>query len=269
MLFDYHVHTNCSHDAFYTPREQLEAAAKLGITELCFTDHIDFDTPNAHIIMPPADLTYLKQQLLGIYPEYKGITVKIGAEISLGNAECARLAGEYIAPHDLDFTIGSVHTVQGVDTYYHEYFAGKTKQDAYFAYLQTIFDSITHCDFMCVLGHYDFVAKYAPFEERKMTLSVSKELFEGIFDNLIKRGKGIEINTSAWGNDPSWGLDILKLYRELGGEYVTIGSDAHKPERVGRRLLEAVTLARTAGIRYVATFDKMVPQFHSVEELEI
>lgn len=263
-MFDYHVHTNCSHDGSYAPVEQLEAAVRCGVTELCFTDHVDFDNPAMAQLMPPADLGKLKNKLEGITPIYKGVRVKIGAEVGLGNLASSAKAWEYIKPHDLDFIIGSVHVVKGFDVYFPEYFIGKTKQSAYIGYLETILNCIKHCDFMCVLGHYDFVTKYAPFSDRRMSLSISKELFEAIFKSLIERGKGIEINTSAWRDEPAWGNDVLKMYAELGGEFVTTGSDAHRPSAVARRLDEAEKMAVCAGIKYLATYDALVPKLHPI-----
>lgn len=263
-MFDYHVHTNCSHDSSYTPIEQLDAAAKSGVTEICFTDHVDFDNPATAELMPPADLSRLKAQLEGIAPIYKDVRIKIGAEVGLGDIESCTKAWEHVKPHGLDFIIGSVHVVKGFDVYFPEYFIGKTKQAAYIGYLETILNSIKHCDFMCVLGHYDFVTKYAPFSDRRMSLSISKELFEAIFKSLIERGRGIEINSSAWRDEPAWGSDVLKLYAELGGEFVTTGSDAHRPSAVARRLDEAEKMAAQAGIKYLATYSALTPKLHPI-----
>lgn len=262
--YDYHVHTCYSHDGAYSAVEQLEAAAKAGIAELCFTDHVDFDVREAALPHSLADINALRRDLDVLGSSYNGVIVKLGAEISLADKEAAELSKEYVMPASPDFIIGSVHTVDNIDTYFPEYFVGKTKQTAYYAYLDTILKGIIGCDIMSVLGHYDFVAKYSPFQNRRMTLDISLELFTEIFKILIAEGKGIEINTSAWRDEPSWGLDILKLYRSMGGEYVTTGSDAHRPEKIGNRLDEALDLAVQAGIPYIATFDRLLPRFHRI-----
>ena len=70
------------------------------------------------------------------------------------------------------------------------------------------------------------------------------------------------INTASWKGGGAWGLEILRRYRARGGEFVTVGSDAHAPARVGSRIPEAIELARAAGIPYLATFDKMRPVLH-------
>lgn len=261
-MIDYHVHTNYSADASATLAEQLEAAAERGLSEICFTDHVDFD--NGDKSMQPSDLGALREQLRPYGGFYKGVRIRRGAEVGLNDAHCAAQAKEYIAPHELDFVIGSIHVVNGFDVYYPEYYIGKTKQDAYLSYLQTILRGIKTCEYMSILGHYDFIAKYSPYEDRRMTLDVSKELFSEIFTYLIQNGKGIEINTSAWWDEPRWGEDILKLYRALGGEFITTGSDAHRSDRVAKRIKDAEELAAATGIPFIATFEKMKPVLHPI-----
>ena len=115
-MIDYHVHTNYSADASATVTEQLEAAAERGLSEICFTDHVDFD--NGDKSMQPSDLGALREQLLPYNGLYKGVRIRRGAEVALNDWNCAEKARQYIAPHDLDFVIGSIHVVGGFDVYY-------------------------------------------------------------------------------------------------------------------------------------------------------
>ena len=265
-MIDYHVHTLFSGDSSAKPEDQLAAAAEKGIREICFTDHVDFDNPAQNFA--PADLAARHESLKkygGYYKINDGRTVRFkeGAEISLAVfSECLEKTLAYLAPHELDFIIGSVHCVDFQDVYYPEYHAGKKKAEAYLPYLDTILASLPDYGFISILGHYDFVAKFAPYEDRSMRLDLSPEIrdrFEAIFKTVVRMGKGIEINTAGWRDAPHWGLDILKLYRECGGEYVTFASDAHRPDKVGSRLDEARELALAAGIPYYATFERMQP----------
>ena len=93
-----------------------------------------------------------------------------------------------------------------------------------------------------------------------------KGALEAVFKAVLGMGKGIEINTAAWRDGPRWGLDVLKLYRSLGGEFVTFGSDAHRSAALGNRLNEARELAIEAGIPYFATFSDLEPTFHPIEK---
>lgn len=270
-MIDYHVHTMFSGDASVPPEDQLAAASEKGIEEICFTDHVDFDNPGQNFA--PADLS-LRHELLekygGQYRKIGGSTVRFkeGAEISFAVfPECLEKTLAYLAPHELDFIIGSVHSVGFQDVYYPVYHEGKTKAESYLPYLDTILQCLPDYGFISVLGHYDFVAKYAPYEDRSMRLDISSEIrdrFEAIFKTVVRMGKGIEINTAAWRDAPHWGLDLLKLYRVCGGEFVTFASDAHRSSAVGNRLDEAVELALAAGIPYYATFEKMKPTFFKI-----
>ena len=270
-MIDYHVHTRFSGDSAAEPADQLEAAAALGISEVCFTDHVDFDNPAQNFA--PADLAARGRMLAGFGGQYKGVKIRQGAEISLAKqAVCLEKTLAYLAPHKLDFIIGSVHCVDTpdgmADVYYPEYHAGKAREAAYLAYLETILACLPEYGFISVLGHYDFVAKNAPYPDRAMRADLSPEIgraFEEVFRTVVRMGKGIEINTAAWRGDPHWGLDVLRLYRAAGGEFVTFGSDAHRPSAVGNRLGEARALAAEAGIPYYAVFTEMKPAFRRID----
>ena len=259
MLFDYHVHTCYSADSDTPVIDQLRAAQSAGITHLCFTDHVDFDGSG----MPPADIASRNREIDSLRPLFPDIDISLGMEIGMRDRAASDAAHAYAVGCHLDFIIGSVHMVDGVDAYYPEYFAGKSREQAYRAYVEKALECIRATDFS-VMGHYDFCAKHSPYAERAMLYSFAPDAFDGIFRELISRGKAPEVNTSAWLDDPAWGLDMLRRYRELGGEYVTTGSDAHRPNRVGKRLCEALDMIRAAGIPYVATFKDMQPVIHRV-----
>lgn len=264
-MFDYHVHTCYSQDADVPLSAQLDAAVRAGFKEICFTDHVDFDLiADGKPFYPPADLNALKEELKAIAPLYPSVKVKRGAEVSFCDKRCAEAAKDYIKNADLDFVIGSLHVIDGVDTYTHEFYVGKTKEQAYRLYLSTLANVIRTNSYFCAMGHYDFVTKYAPYPDRSLSYSFAPDLFDAIFTYLIQNGKTLELNTSAWLNGPNWGLDVYKRFSELGGEFVTVGSDAHRSSRVGARFDEAYELLRAAGIRYVATYDKMKPTMHRI-----
>ena len=104
---------------------------------------------------------------------------------------------------------------------------------------------------------YDKAGTY-PFEKLKPLLTE-------ILRTVIADGKGIEINTSSqrYGlTDLTPSRDILKLYRELGGRILTIGSDSHKPEHLGAYIDETKQELKMLGFKEFCTFDKMKPVYH-------
>ncbi|MEA4970825.1 MAG: histidinol-phosphatase HisJ family protein [Candidatus Pelethousia sp.] len=260
FLTDYHVHSDYSADSTASLRAQLEAARAAGVVQLCFTDHVDFDDSG----MPPADLAARDAAIEALRADFPDITIRRGAEVSLKNEAVAAAALAHCKGRDLDFVIASLHIVDGVDAYYPEFFQGATQEAVYARYLDFAAQALPANPVFSVLGHYDFCAKFAPYAERAVRYAHAASAFDSLFRYMAQSGKGMEINTSAWRDGPAWGLDVLCRYRELGGEFITTGSDAHLPDRVGKRLGEALELARAAGIPYVATFERMEPTFHKL-----
>ncbi len=260
FLMDYHLHCEYSADSSAPLRAQLEAARGAGIAELCFTDHVDYDG----LGLDPADLAARDAEIENLRPDFPDIVIRRGAEVGLKGEAAAAGAYAHCLDRKLDFIIASLHAVDGLDAYYPSYYEGYSQAENYARYLEGIAHCLPTNSYFSVLGHYDFCAKYAPYGDRALRYSHAPEALDTIFRHLIQTGKGMEVNASAWKEGPAWGLDILRRYRELGGEFVTIGSDAHKPGQVGRRLGEALELARAAGIPYIATFTAMEPVFHKL-----
>ncbi|MBQ7114329.1 MAG: histidinol-phosphatase HisJ family protein [Clostridia bacterium] len=256
---DYHMHSHHSFDAHFPVRDMAEAAVRAGLEEICFTNHIDFEDPE--YADRPADLAAQKQEIDAAAAALP-ITILHGAEIGLSPDQAiSDTSYNYIKDAGLDFIIGSVHMVAGQNTYVPPYFEHRSREEAYTAYVAEIGRAIRTLPCACTLGHYDFVTKRAPYENRPLRYQDAPDAFDSLLRYLAQNGKAMEINTSAWWDEPAWGLDVLRRFRELGGEYVTFGSDAHKPENVGRRLEEARALAKEAGIRYTARFRQLKPEF--------
>lgn len=260
-MLDYHVHSRHSFDASFSVEEMARAAKNAGISELCITDHVDFDDKSA----TPCNMLMQRREVNSVLVD--GVTIRRGAEVGMKDDLTAKSAWQHIKDADLDFIIGSVHMVDGENVYYPEYHNTRTRKAAYSAYLQTILKGMSACRYFSVLGHYDFVCKYSPYEKRGMDYSSFADELDAIFAFLVSNGKGMEINTASWQNDPAWGLEILTRYRVLGGEYVTLGSDAHKPERVGARLREAALMAKEAGIKYVASYKNLKPTMLPIDSI--
>lgn len=261
MFFDYHTHSHYSFDGEEAAADMVAAASARGIEEICFTDHVDFDFPGRRHL---PDFPSRRRELEALGRRYPLMAIRHGAEVSLGDEACAEAAWAALRDVELDFVIGSVHVVDGVDVWADRYYEGQNKAEAYRRYLEAVARMLPAFPHFHVLGHYDFVAKYAPYPDRSVTLEDAPDAFEEIFRFLIGNGKAMEINTASWQEDAPWGMDVLRRYRELGGEYVTVGSDTHGTERVGARIGEAMELARAAGIRYVAAFQNGEPRMHKL-----
>ncbi|MBQ9930799.1 MAG: histidinol-phosphatase HisJ family protein [Firmicutes bacterium] len=264
-MFDYHTHTFFSDDANIPMDEMIEAACKAGITEMAITDHYD-------PLYPDPDYTFLldfeayQKALEKAQATFKDrITIVKGMELGLQShalEECSRAANAY--PYD--FIIGSFHCAQGFDLYRRDLlFKDRTVEEVYIGFYTYMKDCLARFEDFNVVGHFNIIDRYSPEIAKD---SLTKELREDILRNLAERGKGIEINTSSYrykmGRRTTPTLDILKTFKKVGGEVITIGSDAHYPEHVGDHHADAVALAKEAGFRYVATFRERKPSFTAV-----
>lgn len=259
-MFDFHLHTHVSFDGRDTARNMAQAALKAGLAEICFTDHMDYDplNPDHHLNFEIADNN---KEYDGL--EIPGLTIRRGFEFGMlpDNAAQFRLD---ICRREWDFVIGSVHFVDGLDVYYPAYWEGKTP---YHAILQSFDETLTcvrNHDEFDVLGHLTYLGKCRANPEKMPILYKDyREVTDEIFKVLVEKGKGIECNTS--GLDRCNALlpdaEYLRRFKELGGEIVTVGSDAHHADRVGQYCRETADLVKDI-FGYVCTFAGRKPQFH-------
>ena len=134
-------------------------------------------------------------------------------------------------------------------------------------YFLSILRNIQEYDQFQVYGHLDYIVRYAPEKDRYYNPLQYHEVCEKILRHLIEHGKGIEINTSGYKSGlkfPNPHPDLLKLYRRLGGEIITFGSDAHFPEYVGYESKKACDLLKDCGFSYYTTFKNQIPEFHKL-----
>ena len=268
MLVDAHIHTKYSFDAGTTMANALRAAKEAGLDGICITEHVDCDETLQMEGYHPANVEEYFFAYHDTRMRQQQPFVRLGLEIAVKDAASDALTRQLIGDRQPDFLIGSCHNTDVGDPYEEEYYRGRNREEAYGIYLENILRRIQSCDWFHVLGHYDYVAKHAPYRQRAVTCGDGPALLDEIFRTLIRRGQGMEVNTSAQRDpdQPLWGFDILRRYVELGGEYVTFGSDAHFPHMIGFRLKEAKELAREAGVRYQAVFREGKPQFFPLSE---
>ena len=261
-MFDYHVHSSVSFDSDTSAKDIAAAAARAGLREICFTDHWDY-------LPSPTD----KHDLFSL-DEYHaaydnlqvdGLTVRRGIEIGLNNWNMANCR-ELLEQNDFDFVIGSVHYADGHDPHYKEYWDGKTVEQAYMRYLEAELECVRlHKDFD-VLGHLTYVCKSPnnPFHA-PLPYVDCREIADEIMREVIRNGKGIEINTSGVdkGVDLIPSIDYVRRFKELGGEIITVGSDSHDDLRIGQYCNETIALLKDI-FGYVCTFEKRKPVFHKL-----
>ena len=171
---------------------------------------------------------------------------------------------EVVNHYQFDQVICSSHVVDGIDLYYKDFYVGKEEQEAYLAYFTSILENLDGFTDFDVYGHIDYVVRYGPNTNKYYSYEAYKDVLDAILQKLVSLGKGIEINTGGFKyglGHPNPTEDILKRYRELGGEIITIGADAHEPKYVGYAFEKVTPILINAGFRYFTVFQERKPVF--------
>lgn len=261
-MYDFHMHSRVSFDGHDTGAQMAQAAVAAGLKEICFTDHRDFLRKEQQQTML-FDLDAYSAEYDHL--EVPGLTIRRGVEYGLYSDNQERMKRE-LKQRDYDFVLGSIHFVDDLDVYFGEYWQGKTVFQAQRRYFETMLECVrVHEDFD-VLSHMTYLHKGAgspvktplPYEDHR-------EIIDEILRLLAAKGKGLELNTS--GMDRCGGFlptpDYFRRFKELGGEIVTIGSDAHRADRVGQYSREACAVLKDI-FGYVCTFQGRQPIFHKL-----
>jgi histidinol-phosphatase (PHP family) len=263
-MFDYHIHSNWSFDAEDSVESIIKEAAQAGLSEICFTEHIEPGQPYGFKWDGFIDFASYANEIQKLRAKYPEIEIRTGLELGLTKDTLAQTR-KYAAGLNLDFIIASQHIVQGFDPYFPEYFKGKSKRESEEIYLQTLLSCLRGFELYSVVGHIGYVSKNSPFHT-PLCYEDYPDLIDEILREAITTGHGIEVNTSSYGKhgDPMPTPNIIRRYLHLGGEIITIGSDAHLKERVGGNFADALELLRSLGAKYICTFQNLKPVFHPI-----
>lgn len=270
MLWDTHMHSQYSGDSDATQEDMLSAARKKGLSGICFTDHLDIDYPNepeAFLLDLPnysASIQALQHKLNTSRKENDAdFFLCMGIELGL-QPHLASLHADILSQYPFDFVIGSSHVVHGFDPYYPPFWENHSEKEGYLEYFESILENIAAFDGFDVYGHIDYVVRYGPHKNQFYTYEQYADVIDEILRQLIAHGKGIEINTGGFKyglGHPNPTEEIIARYRELGGEIITIGADAHKPEHVAFDFEKVPNILKAAGFSYFTVFKNRKPEF--------
>jgi len=254
MISDYHLHTEFSGDSEAPPEAMVEQAIKLGMKSMCFTDHVDFDIPSTQFMI---DENAYFEKMQALQAQYRDqIDINIGVELGL-QPHLAERHHEYVNQYPFDFIIGSLHIVDGKDPYYPEVFKGKEDSKVYRAYFEQFLENLKAFSEFQTVGHIDYVVRYGNHKAEQYSYEVYADILDKILHEIIDKGLGIEINTAgikAGLGFPNPHPDVIRRYKELGGEIITFGSDAHVPEYIGYEFEQMRQMLLGMGFKYYAEF---------------
>ena len=265
---DCHVHTNISHDGISSISTYLEHATSMGVDEITFTEHYD-DYTGIDTNLKTLDISNYYKQYLS-YKNDNLIKTNFGIEIGL-QPDITNSVTELVSSYPFDFVIGSSHITCKKDIAMDKtFFEGYSRKDSYLRYFKEVLENIKLYDEFDVYGHLDYIVRYGGFSSKKIEYSEFKEILDEILINLIKKDKGIELNTSGirYGlGGPHPNIEILKRYKELGGKIITVGSDAHKINDLAKDFDLAFEMLKIVGFKEVAIYHQRNPDFIKINKL--
>lgn len=263
MISDFHLHSDFSGDSEAAPEAMIRQAIRQGMPSMCFTDHYDIDYPDDPELFL-FDIDQYMETMKRLQEQYKNqIDIRIGIELGL-QKHLAKECREITTRYPFDFIIGSSHVVNHMDPYYPEYFEGRDEADCYEEYFASILENLSVFTDFDVYGHIDYIVRYGPNKNRYYSYEAYRNTLDKILTVCIRSEIGVEMNTGGL----AYGLghtnphpDILRRYRELGGEIITVGSDAHAPERLAYDFHKTKELLKACGFRYYTVFKNRKPEF--------
>ena len=269
---DYHVHSSFSDDCGESIEKIYLKALELGLTEIAITDHMDPDFPRRDDLFDLDFPFYIRKM-----KEYRDkwsdlLDLKIGLELGMQPHLFQRLEQVFQDP-DLDFIIGSLHCSDHTEFFDGSFFRGRSRDEAHRSYFTAIHENLCVFRNISVLGHLDFIRRYGKEQYGDSHRDIDYRLHMDVIDEILRlaidEGIGIEVNTSGYRKglgQPHPDERILKRYHYLGGEIITLGSDAHKADDMAGEFTKATALLEKVGFRYICGFHRREPVFYPLSD---
>lgn len=241
LLTDIHNHSIFSADGVSPLEDMISDAKSKGLRYFGISEHFDYDYNALGLKIngqPPhtdADGYFKKAAELKQKYNCGNFTFLAGGEFGFCQSNwCFEEYARLIEKYSPDFVVNSVHTVDGRDCWYADYFEGKSKEGAYGAYLEAVLKSLSAPYHYDIVAHLGYCARNAKYADNKLRYEDFRGIIDEILNTVVQNGKILEVNSSSRSAGSSFlpDIDILARYFELGGRLISFGSDAHSTERI-------------------------------------
>ncbi len=258
-IYDMHTHSLHSFDGHDSCEALCKSALGQGAGGIAVTDHCDIDGKDIDIdVLCTAQLRDLKKCINTFSPK-----LEVLRGIEIGQGIYRKKETEYILKkYSYDFVLGSLHNLENMEDFY---FLDYKKFDVY-ELLNRYFEGLLELSEWGAfdsLAHLTYPLRYIIARDKiDVDLSQFNDIIDGIFEQLIKNDKALEINTSGLFmdmKDTLPNISYVKRFKALGGKYITVGSDSHYADKVLRGIHTGYSLVRAAGFDSVTIFREHNP----------
>ena len=258
MFYDMHTHSHFSTDSNMSMLDATKTALDKGICGIAFTDHLDVEFTNH-----PNEFHYDYNEY---FEHINAIKETFGNRIDIITATEVGLQPHVIDEtiqrtngFEFDFKIGSTHLINKYDPYEKTlYTLYESKQECYTEYLREIINNINLYSDYDALGHIDYIVRYAPYCDSVMYYQEFSDYIDEIFRFIIKKDIALEINTGTY-KKVKLDINLIKRYKELGGELITIGSDSHSLSTVGYLFRDYADIIKSCGYEQLYYYKNRQP----------
>ena len=263
-----HMHSSYSADSDTPMEEMVRKAVSLGLPGICFTEHLDPDYPDTpeHLDFS-LDIPSYRKAFFDLKEKYASrIPLRFGIELGL-QPHLGETLSDVVRQEDFDFVIGSSHVLDHEDPYYPVFFNGKNEKDVYRRYFESELECLQAFSDFDVYGHLDYIVRYGPRKNADFRFDDHAEVLDALLEELIRKDIGLEINTGGFHyalGEPNPSSEILSRYHHLGGRIITIGADAHSPDRIAFAFDKAKDVLLRCGFREFTVFTRLKPTFYPI-----
>lgn len=269
-FFDTHIHSTFSPDSRASIEQYAVAANHKGLAAIAITDHLDIDAPLREcdkenlFLFDPIERDKEIDRVKEIY----GTTFLKGIEVGL-QPHCLEEIKEFTQRHKFDSVIASLHFIDREDPYFGDYYIGKSAKQAYGHAYEVMYRTAVEYGDFDILGHFDYIARYAPYPVKDITYREYSDAIDPLLRFLAQEGKALEINTKTYrehnGYTPTLDTDIIKRFKELGGECISLGSDSHEDTRLAENFEKFAAIVKNCGFSRLVYFKERKPQFYNID----
>lgn len=264
-LCDYHLHSDISVDGDDSISALAKVLCQKGFDEFAVTDHLDV---NYHYTMQNFRKFYDPERYfheLFVARERFPIQIKSGIEIGQPY-HCIDVCRTVMRQFSYDFVILSLHTTKQYGDISKVDYSKISAHEVMQEYFSELYDTLDFEDYD-VLGHIDFPKRYMLRAGIEIDMMDYMDEQRQLLQKALRQGKGIELNLSGIRKGLGYyhpTMPVLKMYRELGGEIITVGEDGHRISEAGCKITEGYEILRQAGFSYFCTFSNRKPEFHKL-----
>lgn len=267
---DLHMHTSSSFDGNYSAAMMCESAIENGLATIAITDHFDVDFYERHNLDFRQKSSY--EDICSVREVLSDkIRILRGIEMGQPTYDLA-LTEKSLARYEYDFIIGSIHNPRNQPDY-GDFDYAALSQDEIYAMLDNYFEEelmLAKWNGFDTFAHLTYPMRYIVQAGRKdIELERYDDITDEIFRVLATNGKALEINTSGLRQPIGKTMpteNYVKRFKELGGELLTLGSDAHFVQHVGAGIDNGYEIAERCGFKYVTYFKDRKPVKVKIEK---